>query len=103
MEDVQVPSYYILKHKPSEAELERVQRALCVTPCCLALLSVHDQEDYQAATSLACSVAWMDANKAHIFAQQLFQETGHPTLIIGDAELLDAVFSDGRKEKVACL
>jgi len=102
MENIQVPSYYVVKPKLSEAELDEVQRALSITPCPFSILYTHDQSGYQTAMSLTREVTLVSSEaSAHDLARRLAQETGYPVLIVGTADhLLDAVYMDGTKEKV---
>jgi hypothetical protein len=101
LDNVILPSYYVIKRKPSDEELEEAQRALCITPCSIAIVSTYDQADYRLAQQLSQDVVWASSEmNAELTALRLSKEFGHPVLIVGNAELLDAVYEDGVKEKV---
>jgi len=76
-------------------------RALGMTP--LHTVFVHDLLDLPLAL---CFLLPHEVLKTHsekdsiILAQEIFQETDMPCLVIGDAALLDCLYVDGRRESV---
>jgi hypothetical protein len=98
MEDV--PLFYVVsRHLPIE-QVEVVLRIMRITPCFLAVISrVQD-------AALGLSVAPDVANAASdedalALAKKMAIEIERPVIVVGEADFLDAVWADGRRESLA--
>ena len=100
MEEVEVPSYYVLNRKLPDTEADAGWRALGITPVAAAIVS--DLRDSSLAFHFAPSVQHVDNDQdALTLAGQLSAEVGRPLLVIGEADFIDAVYPSGRREALA--
>lgn len=94
------PLFYVLKRGLSPEQADVAVELLSVTPCQAAV--VRDFADTPIALSFAPQIFWAnDEVAACEFARKWATETGRPLLVLGEAEFLDAVFPDGRREPLA--
>jgi hypothetical protein len=100
MQDIQTPAYYVLNRNISTEEVQAVLNALRITPVICAVISnVMDAE-----LAMVCGSKVITAGseiEAHRVAMQIALDSNWPTLVIGEANLLDAVYADGTKQEVA--
>lgn len=95
-----VPLFYVMNRKLPEDEAAAVLRALSITPCQAAI--VTDLLDTKLAFSVAPDVIHaINDEQALLLARKVVEEIRRPVLVIGVADFLDAVYSDGTREAVA--
>jgi len=88
----EVPLFYIVRRGLSDEQVEAAQAALFLTPCQAAFISSAVDEDL--AWKLSSQVVYGNIEAA----KQWAEEIGRPMLFIGEAEFIDAVFPDGKRE-----
>lgn len=93
---VEAPIHYILSR--SFKNPEKLDRIFAITPvlCCV----VSDPHDTGLAMRIHPAVIQIEAESAELWADLLANRYGQPVVVIGDADGLEAVYVDGRKEKV---
>jgi hypothetical protein len=100
MDDVVVPSYYVVSRKLEKEHAFAVIHALSITPCQCAVIS--DVLDASLALELSASVLRAATDKdALALAVLIAEDSKRPVLVVGEADFLDAVYGDGRREAVA--
>ena len=93
-----VPQYYVVKSKLTDEEVELVRHALKFTPISTVIIS--DSYDAETAGRFSSEVIKThNEADAHTLAQKISADIGCVSLIVGDAELLDA-YTDGARERV---
>jgi len=98
--DFSAPIYYVASRLLTCAQLEWVTLALKIHPVSCAI--IWDVCDSELARKLSDAIVLVaDEQGANTLAEQLAKETGVPSLVIGDVELLTAVYEDGKKEKIS--
>jgi hypothetical protein len=99
MDDVVVPSYYIVSAKLPSEEAWSVIHALSITPCECAIIS--DILDARLALELSPNVRIAATDKDALgLAVLMSEEMQRPVLVIGEADFLDAVMPDGGRHPV---
>jgi hypothetical protein len=100
MEEIETPIYYIASRKIPPQDAFSIAMALRITPVQCAIIS--DVLDASLAIELAPSVlrANTDADAMGL-AHAIANDTKRPTLVVGEAELLDGIYADGRREAIA--
>lgn len=100
MNDIEVPAYYVVNRSLPKEEAFSVASALRITPVQCAVIS--DVLDAELALELAPSVMRAASDKdALALAALLSKESQRPVLVVGEADFLDGVYLDGRREEVA--
>ena len=98
--DIKVPAYYVLNRKIDREHVGPILRALNITPVFSALIS--DVND--AALGLMFSPQVMrcttEAASCEV-ALAMSAENNMPILVLGTADVLDAVYRDGSRHAVA--
>jgi hypothetical protein len=93
------PLFYVMARGLGIELLDQIEAALSITPCQAVVISEYGDAE----------VAWKFAPmvmraESELLALSLAREwairTGRPLLVIGKAELLDAVYKDGHVESV---
>jgi len=99
MGDLRLPVYYVVNRTLPQELAVAILRALSYTPVHCAVIS--DVLDAEFALSLCTEVilAKSEADSVSV-ALAIQEQTTYPVLIIGTADVLDAVFVDGKREKV---
>lgn len=95
-EDVAVPLYYVVSRNVPISEADSVLHMLRITPAELAIFS--DPLDGELAQCLSNSICFSPIDKAEGFAANLATRAQRPVLLLGVAEFIDAVYSDGHRE-----
>jgi len=86
-----------MKRGLSLDQVEAVMAALSITPC--AAVFTTDYKDTEIFTDLAEQIVIAENYATAISkAREWANEYGRPMLVIGESELLDAVYDDGHKE-----
>lgn len=99
MDDVQVPSFYVLSRKIATDDVNEVLDLLRITPCQAAVIS--NPLDVALAVTVANEVySAKSDSEALRLAKEWADLTGRPLLVIGDAKFLDAVMADGTRTTV---
>lgn len=94
-----VPLFYILKRGLEPEYFEAAVAALSITPCQAAFIS--DAKDAGLAWKLVEQVITCDSDETALsLAKKWSTDIGRPMLVIGKAEFLDSVFSDGHREAI---
>lgn len=99
MDDIILPSYYVVARTLTQAQEYAVRQALSVTPIVCAIISSPMDAEH-AHTFSEEIVSVIKAADAHILAKQLADRTGQPVLIVGDADVFEAQYPDGTKENI---
>jgi len=100
MDDIEVPAFYVVNRSLPKEEAFVVATALRITPVQCAVIS--DVLDASLALELAPSVMRAETDKdALALALLLSRESQRPVLVIGEADFLDGIYSNGRREAVA--
>lgn len=94
-----VPLYYIVKRGLPESQIETIKAALSVTPCQAVVISNLSDESLAIHLAPVILTAKDDAVALDL-ARQWAERTERPLLVIGTADLLDAVYPDGHQESV---
>lgn len=98
MDDLRIPSVYVLASSLREAEHPIVRDVLQITPCRCAIIS--DYRDSRFASEF-CSEGVIHVateQEALILATKFVNENIRPILVIGNASVLDAIYDDGIRE-----
>jgi hypothetical protein len=100
MDELVVPLYYVVNRYLPLEEAGAVMSALRITPVHAAIVSDH--RDAQLGLQLAPHLMLAEDEKsACMFAAKLARESGRPLLVVGEADFLDAVYPDGKREALA--
>lgn len=99
MDEFVLPAFYIVSRGLSVEHAGFVLAALDITPIQVVIIS--DPADVQLAFTICPSVLRVDSDAAALETAKSISPTGTP-LVIGQADVLDAVYPDGYKEPVAC-
>jgi hypothetical protein len=99
--ELSVPSYYIVSRTLDGDQAACVIGALNITPVSCAVIS--DILDVGLAFKLSSEVIRTNTPADALeLAKKIAAQHGRPPIVIGEADLLDAVFADGKKVNVAC-
>lgn len=91
------PLFYVMARGLDDKTLEAIEGALAITPCQAVVIS--DLRDAGVAWRFAPMVIRADDEfMAVTMAREWATRTGRPLLVIGKAELFDAVYKDGHIE-----
>lgn len=94
------PLFYVMARGLDRKTLDAIEAALSLTPCQAVIVS--DLRDAEIAWNFAPMVMRADSELLALsLARETATRTGRPLLVIGKAELLDAVYRDGHIESVA--
>ena len=96
--EVRVPSYYVVNRKLNDKELGLALHALQITPIVGAIIT--DVHDHDIARQFTDEVFQVSPTQAHEIAQRVAEDSKQPVLIIGEATVLDAYYTDGSKETI---
>jgi len=96
---VEIPLYYIVKRGLTAEQADAAMAVLSLTPCQAAFIT--NPVDAVLACHFTQQVISADADATAMkLARRWAEDIGRPMLVFGDADFIDAVFSDGRKEAV---
>jgi hypothetical protein len=99
MEEVVVPIYYVVSRKLPSEEAFMVIHALSITPCRCAIIS--DVLDCKLALVMSANILMAATDKDALgLAALMSEEMRAPVLVVGEADFLDAIYADGRREAV---
>ena len=100
MQELELPLYYVLNSGFPEEHVEEITRVLGIHPIqCAVYFSLNQA---RLASRLSPHTIRRGNEKEAIeTALLLAQQSGYPTLVVGTADVLDAVYASGRKEQVA--
>jgi hypothetical protein len=100
MDDIVVPSFYVVNRTLPKEQAFMVIHALSITPVQCAIIS--DPLDCNLAIELSPSVVRAATDKdALALAALLAEDSKRPVLVVGEADFLDAVYKDGKREAIA--
>lgn len=95
-----IPLLYILKRGLPPEQAEVVWAALSITPCLAAFVS--NAQDAALASNFVTYVVRSESDSSAIHeATECAKEYERPMLVIGEADFLDGMFADGRREPIA--
>lgn len=98
-EDNLAPAFYVVKQGCNDTETANLLHAMKITPI-LAVIIV-DPADADFALMVSDEVMrTTSVQHSHSLAREIHAETGRPVLVVGEAQFLDAYYSDGRVEPV---
>ena len=98
--ELALPTFYILNRECPLEHARYIKDVLSITPIVGAIIS--DQRDYPLAMMFTDSVLHAETpERAQELAIELVEQDGVLPLVIGQADMLDAIYPDGRKESVA--
>jgi hypothetical protein len=100
VDDVEVPVCYIVNPALTGERIQQVSTYLGVTPVSCALIS--EATHLELAKQFATVILRVEPEAAQETALQLWSEHGHRSLLVGEANLIAAVYQDGRKEEIEC-
>jgi hypothetical protein len=93
------PLFYVMARGLDRKTLDAIEAALSLTPCHAVIVS--DLRDSEIAWNFAPVVMRADNEfVALTLAHETATRIGRPVLVIGKAEILDAIYKDGHKESV---
>ncbi len=98
MDDVILPAFYVVSRDLPVERAPRVALALSMTPVDVAIIS--DVADTALARELGNVLLMVDTSEQALQTALELSANCLP-LVIGTADLLDAVYADGRREAVA--
>jgi len=94
------PLFYVMARGLDRKTIDAVEAALSLTPCQAVIIT--DLHDAEIAWIFAPMVMRADSELLALsLARETATRTGRPVLVIGKAELLDAVYKDGHIESVS--
>ena len=97
--DVAVPSYYIVSRTLNGDQAACVIGALNITPVSCAIIS--NPLDTELAFKLCNEVVRTNTPADALdIAKKIAAHNGRPPIVVGEADVLDAVYPDGRKATV---
>jgi hypothetical protein len=100
MDDVEVPSLYVVSRKLPSDEAYPVIHALSLTPVQAVVIS--DVHDASLALELCPSLLRAGSDEdALVVAAAMAKDMSRPVLVVGEANFLDAIYASGRREAVA--
>jgi hypothetical protein len=100
MDDISVPVVYVVNRTIPREETFVVLQTLRITPCCCAVIS--NILDAELAIQLAPEVLRAETEeKAIELGKTVAANFKRAVLVVGQANFLDAIWSDGRREAVA--
>jgi hypothetical protein len=99
MDDVEVPIYYVVNPALEEGVIQAVSTFLRITPIHCALIS--EATHVSLVRNFTNTVLRVDEDKAHEAAKQLWLDYQCRSLVVGEANVIAAVYEDGRKEEIA--
>jgi len=101
LEELVMPTYYVVSRTLTNDQAVCVLDALKITPVFCSIIS--DPVDVSLALSLSNELIRTDSSEAAFStARNIGSKSPRPPLVVGEADLLEAVYADGRREKVAC-
>jgi hypothetical protein len=103
LEELTLPIYYVVNRNLPQDQAISVLNALSITPICCVITG--NAQDVGLALSFASEITLLQRSSmdsAVQTAKQIGSTSPRPPLVVGEADILDAVFSDGHKEQVAC-
>jgi hypothetical protein len=93
--EASVPVYYIVKRSLNDKEVVLINGVLEITPIYAAI--IVDAHDWELANRLSNEVIYQSTMER---ALTLAKDLDYPSIVLGDAEFLDAVYEDGFREAV---
>lgn len=97
--DINVPVYYILSRKLEKEQAGPILQALNITPVIAAV--IHDVCDTDLALMFTTQLFRCKTESASCeIALTIAEEHSFPVLVVGTADLLDAVYRDGQRKAV---
>lgn len=95
---VEAPLYYVLSRTFPPEDIPKLERIFAVTPILGCLIT--QAADSLLAQKLDFAESITLVAKHEQWVKKLFDQYHLPALVIGEADGLEAVYPDGRKEKV---
>ena len=100
MDDIRVPIVYVVNRQLPHEETLAVLQTLRITPCCCAVIS--NILDAEWAFQLTPGVLRADTEeKATEMATEIALEYRRPVMVLGEADFIDAIWSDGTRSPIA--
>jgi len=99
--EIRTPAVYVLSSKTAPEATESLRTALGMTP--VHTVFIHDNQDLDLACEFLSADEVLKTKSEHDsveLAHAIFQETNMPSLVIGTAPRLDAIYPDGEREAV---
>lgn len=96
-QEPEAPAYYVLGR--NVRDVDAIQAALRLTPVDTAI--VYDALDFDFAASVFATIVRADTKHEQAAILEFCRKLARPIAILGDAEFLDAVYADGRRESLA--
>jgi hypothetical protein len=101
MGEIQVPAFYVVNRLLKKEEAGPILQVLAITPVSSAI--IHNILDADLALAFSPQVLRCATEEdSYRVALKFSQDSKMPVLVIGTAEVIDAVYSDGRRVKVVC-
>lgn len=89
-----IPLYYCVRRGLTDEQLDAVNSLLCITPVLACV--IFDPHDAKAALHLTSQTMMADTEAAaHKLARSIALLHGHPLLVMGNCEFIDAYFPNG--------
>jgi hypothetical protein len=98
MEEPRIPNVYIIARMLNEAEQAYVHAALQITPCKCAIVANYDDLPVASMFCASGAICVESEPAALVIAAKLVNENIRPVLVIGSADVLDAIYDDGMRE-----
>jgi hypothetical protein len=98
MDDLTLPAFYVVNRRLPREHASFIAAALKITPINIAIVS--DVADVSLALEFCSSILRVADNELAMKTAMSISQTARP-LVIGDADVLDAVYPDGKTEPVA--
>lgn len=101
MGEIVVPAFYIVNRLLKKEEAGPILQVLSITPISSAI--IHDVLDADLALAFSPQVLRCATEEdSHQVAMKMSQDSKMPVLVVGTAEVIDAVYPGGRRVKVVC-
>jgi len=98
-QDFSVPSYYIANPSVAACKPELIRQLLSITP--ISQIFITNLDDVETALLFNDSVYRVASlDQAKELALSTYQEFQHPSLILGEAHVIEAYFEDGHSEQM---
>lgn len=99
MDNLRVPSYYVVSRQLTKEQIGPVFNAFSITPVFCSI--VNDVRDVELALSFSPQVMRCKTEEdSYSVAQAISAEQKQPVLVVGTADVLDAVYADGQRHPV---
>lgn len=100
MKELPIPVYYVVSRNVSPETVGDIMHCLAITPVACSIIT--NVLDAQLALSLCDTLLMANSfETATLIASRIHDDTGMPSVVVGEADFIDAVYADGTREALA--